>query len=105
PRARPQTASVGPGRLADTSVALPVRADAHRLRTQQAAAHFALEDPRQPAAEPGRARDAAPPALRVDGAAGRSESLDARDARGADLFPVPVARPNRRQPPPCTPPP
>ena len=64
--ARPAAASLDSRRLADPLLAVPVRAVAPRPQAQHAAAHRALEDPRQPAPQPGRA-DAARAARRRHG--------------------------------------
>ena len=56
---------------------LPVRADAQRARAQSAAAHRALEDSRQPAAQPGAAGALAAARRRLDGAAGPPARVDA----------------------------
>ena len=65
PRARETPAPLGARRLADPVVALSVRAVADGSAAQSPAAHVALEDPRQPAAQPDGAGDggAAPPRL------------------------------------------
>ncbi len=52
PDSRPPAAPLGARRLADPVVAVPVGADTRRPRAQPAAPHLALEDPRQPAAQP-----------------------------------------------------
>ena len=58
PRARAPAAPLGARRLADPVVAVPGRADSRGgLAPQPPAAHLALEDPRQPAAQPGGAGD------------------------------------------------
>ena len=56
PRARAAPAPLGARRLADPVVAVSVRAVARRPAAQSAAADRALEDSRQPAAQPGRRR-------------------------------------------------
>ena len=58
-RARAPAAPLGARRLADPVVAVSVRAVAHRRGAQSPAAHRALEDPRQPPAQPAAAGDAA----------------------------------------------
>ena len=58
PRARAPAAPLGARRLADPVVAVAVRARRARAGAQPPAAHRALEDPRQPAAQPAAAGDA-----------------------------------------------
>ena len=67
-RARAAAAPLGARRLADSVVAVSVRAVAHRAAAQSPAAHRALEDSRQPAAQPAAAGDGA----RCSCSAGRS---------------------------------
>ena len=55
---------------------------------QSPAAHLALEDPRQPEAQPDGARHRRAAAARVDGAARQPRGLDGRAAAGARLQPV-----------------
>ena len=93
PRAHAPPAPVGPRRLADPRVAVPVRADARRPHPQPPADHLALEDLRQPAAEPSRAGHRRAAALRVDAGAGTPGRLDRRGRRrGRVSNRAPVAR-------------
>ena len=81
--ARAAPAPLDPRRLADPVLAVPVRAVAPRAQAQHAAAHRPLEDPRQPAPQPGRADAAGAARRRLDGAAGPALVLDGGGARRA----------------------
>src|SRR5439155_1412423 len=85
PRARAAATPVGPRRLADSLVVVSVRAVTRRPAAEQAAAHRALEDPRQPAAQPVAARDPAAARARVDRSAGTTCGVDARRAVGCGI--------------------
>ncbi len=95
-RARPRAsaAPLGPRRLADSAVALSVRAVAHRRHPESAAAHRAVEDSRQPAPQPPAAGDAAAAGGRLDRAARQPRRVDRGGPRHARLS-VPLARPRR----------
>ena len=76
PHLHPPQASLDPGRLAAAPVAHQPGAGSRRTRAQPAVPAVALEDPRQPPAEHGRAGAARVPHRRLDGAAGRAAPLD-----------------------------
>ena len=80
-RARPPAASLDSRRLADSLLAVSVRAVAARRQAQHAAAHRPLEDSRQPAAQPRRADAARDAGRGLDGAAGSALVLDDGGAR------------------------
>ena len=76
PGARPPAAPLGAGRLANSLVALSLRAIAWRPAAQSPADHLALEDSRQPAPQPERAGDRRPAARGLDRPARASAGLD-----------------------------
>ena len=87
-RARAAPAPVGPRRLADPAVAVPVSCRRGTgLARNPPAAHLALEDSRQPETQPRRAGDRVVHS-RLDVPAGQSNGLDAGDAGRADLLSV-----------------
>ena len=90
--ARAPPASLGARRLADPVVAVPVGADARRPRAQPPAAHLALEDPRQPAAQPRGAVARGAVHRRLVVPARTADRVDARRARD-DVVPGHRARP------------
>ena len=77
---------------------LPVVPTRHGLERTPPAADQPLEDPRQPAPQPGRAGAGGAAGLGVDLAARLAARLDARDARGARLPAAAAARAPRRRP-------
>ena len=76
PRPRETPAPLGTRRLADSVVALSFRALPRRSAAQSPAAHLALEDSRQPAAQPDGAGDGCRVPSRLDRPAGRSGGMD-----------------------------
>ncbi len=100
-RARPRAAPapLGARRLADPALALPLGAQpARAAATQPASAHLALEDPRQPAAQPGarrrRWRCCSPPGPCCP-AARRSGPRAVLAALAFPLYPLLLRRPAR----------
>ena len=96
PRPCPPTAPLGAGRLADPVVAVPLRSHALRPGAQPPAPHLALEDPRQPAAQPAGARDDRSASSGLDVPAGKSRRLDRCRPRGARVSALSAAPGSRR---------
>ena len=113
PRPRAAPAPLGPRRLADPVVAVTLRPDPRGRRAQPAAAHLALEDLRQPEAQPAGAGDRRPAPARVDRPPGDVPRSGRRLASPRSSFPrsrvwsrrSPVRSGDRRGPCSCGPPP
>ena len=97
-RARAPAAPLGARRLADPAGGcFRSCRRATGVAAQSPAAHLALEDPRQPAAQPDRAGAARIALRRLDGAARAPLGVDADGARGRVLAGPPDAGPRARR--------
>ena len=88
---------MGQRRLADPALALPVRADAHGPGAEPPPAHLALEDSRQPQAQPRRASHRRPVPGGMDVPARQPGRLDTGRSGGAGVLTVVVAGRNPRR--------